>query len=72
MLQNLYRLHFKQQGADTWSAYDIIGHLIHGEKTDWIPRMEIILSGNRIKHLNPLTALHNLKTAGKITGAAFR
>ena len=31
------------EGKDTWSPYDIIGHYIHGEKTDWIPRMEIIL-----------------------------
>ncbi len=34
------------EGPETWSPYDIIGHLIHGEKTDWIPRMEIILSGS--------------------------
>ena len=32
------------EGDDTWSAYDVVGHLIHGEKTDWIPRMEIILA----------------------------
>lgn len=32
------------EGANTWSAFDIIGHLIHGEKTDWIPRAKIILS----------------------------
>lgn len=32
------------EGEGTWSVYDIIGHLIHGEKTDWVPRMEIILS----------------------------
>ncbi|HNM16129.1 MAG TPA: DinB family protein, partial [bacterium] len=32
------------EGPDTWSAYDIVGHLIHGEKTDWITRAEIILS----------------------------
>lgn len=31
--------------TDTWSAFDVIGHLIHGEKTDWIPRARIILSG---------------------------
>jgi uncharacterized damage-inducible protein DinB len=34
----------KNEGGETWSVYDIIGHLIHGEKTDWIPRAEIILS----------------------------
>ena len=37
------------EGGETWSAYDIIGHLIHGEKTDWIPRMEIILSDKQDK-----------------------
>lgn len=34
----------KNEGGETWSAFDVVGHLIHGEKTDWIPRMEIILS----------------------------
>ncbi|GGD14965.1 DinB family protein [Hyunsoonleella pacifica] len=32
------------EGQNTWSAYSIIGHLIHGEKTDWIPRAKIILN----------------------------
>lgn len=31
------------EGADSWSAYHIVGHLIHGEKTDWIPRTKMIL-----------------------------
>lgn len=31
------------EGADTWSAFDVIGHLIHGERTDWIPRAKTIL-----------------------------
>lgn len=34
----------ENEGSDTWSAYDIVGHLIHGEKTDWIVRARIILS----------------------------
>src|ERR1700709_97006 len=37
------------EGEGTWSAYDVVGHLIHGDKTDWIPRTEIILSGNSDK-----------------------
>ncbi len=32
------------EGENTWSPYDIVGHLIHGEKTDWMPRAKIILS----------------------------
>src|SRR5688572_3710963 len=31
------------EGPDTWSPYDVIGHLIEGEETDWIPRTRIIL-----------------------------
>lgn len=34
------------EGIDTWSAYDVIGHLIHGERTDWIPRTKHILARN--------------------------
>jgi hypothetical protein len=42
-----------KEGNDTWSVYDIIGHLIHGEKTDWIPRAEIILSDKTEKTFEP-------------------
>jgi hypothetical protein len=31
------------EGSETWSAFDVIGHLIHGEQTDWLPRAKIIL-----------------------------
>jgi hypothetical protein len=31
------------EGADTWSPFDIVGHLIHGERTDWMPRVQHIL-----------------------------
>ena len=34
---------FSNEGGDSWSAYDVIGHLIHCEKTDWIPRLKQIL-----------------------------
>ncbi|CAN5658576.1 hypothetical protein BH24ACI1_BH24ACI1_12870 [soil metagenome] len=30
--------------SDSWSPFDIVGHFIHGEETDWIPRAEIILA----------------------------
>jgi uncharacterized damage-inducible protein DinB len=33
------------EGAGTWSPYDVIGHLIHGERTDWLPRARHILAG---------------------------
>jgi hypothetical protein len=33
----------RNDGPDTWSAYDILGHLVHGEREDWLPRTRIIL-----------------------------
>lgn len=29
--------------SDDWSPFDVLGHFIHGEETDWIPRAKIIL-----------------------------
>jgi len=31
------------EGPETWSPFDNLGHLIHGERTDWIPRVKIML-----------------------------
>src|SRR3954462_10327107 len=31
------------EGTGTWSPYDVVGHLIHGERTDWVPRIEHLL-----------------------------
>ncbi len=33
------------EGPGTWSPFDVVGHLIHGERTDWIPRARHILAG---------------------------
>ncbi len=41
------------EGSDSWSPYDVVGHLIHGEKTDWIPRMKICLSDDNNKTFTP-------------------
>jgi uncharacterized damage-inducible protein DinB len=35
------------EGEGTWSPYDVLGHLIHGERTDWIPRTRHILSDDK-------------------------
>jgi uncharacterized damage-inducible protein DinB len=32
------------EGPETWSPFDIVGHLIHGERTDWMERVELILA----------------------------
>lgn len=41
------------EGPDTWSVYDVLGHLIHGETTDWITRMEIILVQGEDRNFPP-------------------
>ncbi|HEX8719305.1 MAG TPA: DinB family protein [Pyrinomonadaceae bacterium] len=33
------------EGEGTWSPYDVVGHLIHGERADWVPRARHILAG---------------------------
>jgi hypothetical protein len=44
---------FGNEGAQTWSPYDVLGHYIEGERTDWIPRMRIILSSESDKRFVP-------------------
>ena len=41
------------EGPDTWSPYVIVGHLIHGERTDWIPRAQIILAQGADRRFTP-------------------
>lgn len=54
------------EGPNTWSAYDVVGHLIHGEKTDWMPRLTIILSGEPGKTFPPFDRFAQFKdSAGK-------
>jgi hypothetical protein len=41
------------EGKDTWSAFDIVGHLIYGERTDWMPRVRIILQNGEARPFDP-------------------
>jgi hypothetical protein len=41
------------EGPDTWSPFQVLGHLIHGEETDWIPRMEILLEHGEARPFEP-------------------
>jgi hypothetical protein len=54
MLQGLSKEWISQnEGGDTWNPYDIVGHLIHGEKTDWVTRMNVILADTPDKRFTP-------------------
>ena len=41
------------EGEGTWSAFDVVGHLIHGERTDWIGRARIILDEGESRVFDP-------------------
>jgi hypothetical protein len=38
---------------DGWSPFDVVGHLIHGEETDWIPRLRIMLEHGEARPFDP-------------------
>jgi hypothetical protein len=41
------------EGNNTWSAFDIVGHLIHGERTDWMPRAKMVLQSGETQTFVP-------------------
>lgn len=41
------------EGPETWSPYDVVGHLIHGERSDWIRRATIILEQGPDRSFEP-------------------
>jgi hypothetical protein len=57
------------EGPGTWSVFDVIGHLIHGERTDWIPRARIILRDGTTKAFEPFDRFAQLHASrGKSLG----
>ena len=49
------------EGKDTWSAFDIVGHLIVGERTDWMARARIILENGEARPFDPFDRLAQSK-----------
>jgi hypothetical protein len=41
------------EGEDTWSAFDIVGHLVSGERNDWMPRLRILLENGETRPFDP-------------------
>jgi uncharacterized damage-inducible protein DinB len=59
----------RDEGENTWSAFDIMGHLIHGERTDWMPRVRMILSSGDSQTFEPFDRWAQLKESqGKLLG----
>lgn len=51
----------QNEGGESWSPFNIVGHLIHGEKTDWIPRTKIILDHGEENPFEPFDRLAQLE-----------
>ena len=55
------------EGKDSWSAFDIVGHLIAGERTDWMPRLRIILEDGEARAFDPFDRFAQFsETQGKL------
>ena len=56
------------EGPDTFSPFDNVGHLIHGERTDWIPRARIIIQQGRYRRFDPFDRFAELKSDRPLRG----
>ncbi len=56
----------RNEGEKTWTAFDVVGHLIHAERTDWIPRAKTILQFGNTQPFAPFDRLgHVSESQGK-------
>jgi uncharacterized damage-inducible protein DinB len=53
----------ENEGPGTWSVFDVVGHLVHGERTDWIPRARIILEHGDARAFEPFDRFAQLATS---------
>jgi hypothetical protein len=54
------------EGGETWSPFDVVGHLVHGEQTDWLPRARIILNDGDSRTFDPYDRFAQFsKSAGR-------
>jgi hypothetical protein len=59
----------RNEGEKTWSAFEVVAHLIHAERTDWIPRAKTILQFGDTQPFAPFDRLGHLRESqGKSLG----
>lgn len=51
----------RNEGEDSWSVFDILGHLIYGERTDWMPRVRMILQFQESRTFEPFDRLGQVR-----------
>lgn len=59
--------HRVNEGPETWSAFDVVGHLIHCEETDWVPRARILIEHGEGRAFDPLDRFAQLTRFGDWT-----
>lgn len=57
-------LTMRNEGEKTWTAFDVVAHLIHAERTDWMPRAKIILQFGDTQPFAPFDRLGHLRESG--------
>jgi len=58
-----------REGENTWSVFDVVGHLIHGERTDWMPRARMVLEFGETRTFVPFDrGGHVQESRGKSLG----
>ena len=50
------------EGPESWTPREVVAHLIHGERTDWIPRARIIIQQGRYRKFDPFDRFAELKS----------
>lgn len=59
----------QNEGENTWSPFEIVGHLIYGERTDWMPRAKRILQDGETRPFDPFDRRgHDRESQGKSLG----
>ena len=59
----------RNEGGNSWSVVDVVGHLIHGERTDWMPRTRITLEFGETRTFTPFNMSgHEGEVQGKSLG----
>ena len=59
----------RNEGENTWSAFDVVGHLNHGERTDWMPRARMVLQFGETQAFEPFDRQgHAQEMQGKSLG----
>jgi hypothetical protein len=59
----------RNEGENTWSTFDVVGHLVNGERTDWVPRVKMVLEFGETQTFTPFDRWgHAQEIQGKSLG----